>query len=686
MEHTFLNSLNNEQKEAATMLDGPILIIAGAGTGKTHTLTARVSYMLEQGIPGGNILLVTFTNKAAEEMKERILKETGGSGSDITACTFHSFCCTFLRSYMSYINRTSIWQALFGENDFQGILLKNDFRILSSAEQGDIMDFLRKEYISAKNKELEKKGESKLISKSVLTSKALLTLWSDYANEEIVHLKRLDTYIRQAFDDKDVADQATSILRAYARYKIVRNMVDYDDLLMYAWTILSASSGIRKKADAKYKYIMCDEYQDTNTIQDAILDLLSKDNKNLCVCGDDNQSIYRFRGARIENILSFKERYPDCHMVKLFRNYRSTQEILDLSNVMMHHATEGIQKDLKGQAHGEMPAIRCVMNDQDAASIIISDIAEAHRQGCPYKDFGILVRQSRQAATLETLLNYRNIPYKKFGGIKFLELSVVRDLLAYFQVIANPKDELAYLRIAKQFPELGNKRGADFAAAAICMDGEELKKKYRSEKIIHHRSVREIVDLLRDLKEMPYSEMMPFLFKDYQERQEAIIAEGSSDKKEELLESLHAGLEEAEPLLDIAKQYMDCSTFVEAIVLEQNVEPDDTEEDYVSISTVHSAKGLEYRCVYLLDTSDAFYSRNERGTEEDCEDLRVLYVALTRAKEQLTIFINETAPFYAAQEQSLTHHLIYDDVLECAHTDPEIPIAGNYGTAALKFA
>lgn len=681
-----LSSLNNEQREAVQTIDGPVLIIAGAGTGKTHTLTTRVSYMLQQGIAGENILLVTFTNKAANEMKERIKKQTDTEGDKITACTFHSFCCKFLRKYISLAQKTSIWEALFGEGgeSVAASLLGNNFRILSSAEQKDIMDLMRDEYIAIQNERREKKGLEKLASKNIIKSNKLLELWSGYANEECVRLKQLSTYIRQTISDTDLAEETIDILRAYVCYKAERNMTDYDDLLMFAWAILASCESVRTASDAKYKYVMCDEYQDTNTIQDAILDLLSKDNQNLCVCGDDNQSIYRFRGARIENILSFERRYPSCRVIKLVRNYRSTQEILDVSNAMMHHANEGIQKDLIGQSRGCKPSVKCTFNDSDAAEQIVQEIQVHHKDGGCYKDFGVLMRQSRQSAALEALFNAKKIPYKKFGGTKFFDLAVVRDLLAYFQVLANPKDELAYLRIAKQFPGLGSKRGSEFAGMAIRMSREEIKKKYKSNKLVFHRSVNEIIDLLDTLQGMLYQDMMPFLFEDYEKRQRQIILEGSSRMKEDRLEELKDGIEGALPLIDMAKNYSNYSSFIEELVLDQTVN-EEVEEDYVSISTVHSAKGLEYENVYLLDASDDFYSRNDPDSEEDREDLRVLYVALTRAKRKLTIFINRQAAFYSEREQSLSHHLLHDDVLDCADADEHIPGTQKRAFVPLRF-
>lgn len=670
MEQSYLESLNDEQRDAAVTLQGPVLIIAGAGTGKTHTLTARVMYMLNSGIEGRHILLVTFTNKAAEEMKDRIKKETGAAAEEITACTFHSLCAKFLRTYIIRLQATSIWQALL-DSPAPEEVPKGDFRILSGVEEKDIIDILRKEWLTGVNQKRTKKGLKKITAKDTLSSSELMDLYSRYANEDVVRFKKLGTFLRDEFMSRDTVEEAQEILEAYIQYKTKRNMLDYDDLMMFTWVILASCSNIRDRMEEHYSYVMCDEYQDTNTIQDAILDLLTKKNRNLCVVGDDNQSIYRFRGARIENILSFPKRFPECHTVKLIQNYRSTQEILDVSNTMMHHAAEGILKDLIGQTHGEVPDVVCVDDDEDAAKRIVADIEEAHYSGAPYRDFGILERQGRQSAELEALLNRHKIPYQKYGGIKFFELKIVRDLLAYLQVMANPKDELAYLRIAKQYPELGNKRGSEFAEKAVVQSYEELRKQYGS-KYVYHRSVRQILDRMEHLKNLPYDDLMPYLYQVYGKQQRELIENGASLNKKELLLELEKGLENAAPLLDMAKKFRSCAAFVESIALDQI----DTEEadDCVAISTIHSAKGLEYEQVYILNASEYFYSRNGEGSEEDREDLRVLYVALTRAKKLLHIFINRDAPAYCETEQALTHHLSHEDVLEHVEYDEDVPL------------
>ena len=332
---TYLNELNREQLEAATSIHGPLLILAGAGTGKTKTLVARTCHILDEGVDPTNILLVTFTNKAAGEMKKRICNAVGDQkGNKITACTFHSFCAQFLR----------LNAQLLGYNT-------STFTILSDDDAKEIVSMLT----NAKKKELQKNGR---YVKNFPTAGVIMNINSQSINDMIS--------IRNAIECEEKTEgfheETKEIIEQYIEYKKQRNMMDYDDLLLNTVLVLKNFDQVRKICSEKYQYIMCDEYQDTNRIQDALLELLASEHGNLAVVGDDNQSIYRFRGARIENILTFAERWKDCKVVVLVENYRSSEEILDFCNEVMGHALEGIKKNLHGQFHGEFPSMELYGN------------------------------------------------------------------------------------------------------------------------------------------------------------------------------------------------------------------------------------------------------------------------------------------------------------------------------------
>ena len=355
--------LNAEQKEAVLTINGPVRIIAGAGTGKTKTLVSRVANMLQKGISAENIMLLTFTNKAAGEMKLRIQNYIGNDRTrNLTACTFHSFCNRFLKQHAN----------LAGFNSHFTILDGGDCLDIISELSGEIKGKLKKN--SYEIKSFPKDREILAVNGTAISD--VRPLWNTVSGAECVN---------------GFTNEVYEILKGYAEYKARYNMMDYDDLLYFTVKILEENENIRKRMDERYQYIMVDEYQDTNVIQDKFLKLITKDYRNIAVVGDDNQSIYRFRGAHIENILEFKDRYPDCKDIVLVQNYRSTQEILDLSNRVMEHAVEGITKKLVGQKNGKRPDFIIANSQNEEAQKIISYIEDYHKQGIPYKDMSVLI-------------------------------------------------------------------------------------------------------------------------------------------------------------------------------------------------------------------------------------------------------------------------------------------------------
>ena len=637
MRNDYLNELNAEQREAATILEGPLLIIAGAGTGKTKTLTARTCALIDAGVNPENILLVTFTNKAAGEMKERICRAVGAeNGLGITACTFHSLCAKLLRlnaHLLGYDART--------------------FSIISDDDAKEILSMLA----SDKRKELERNG----ISARSFPSAATILNVSGTSINDMISVR--DAVMRNE-KTEGFRRETEEVIRDYAAYKKERNMMDYDDLLLNMDVILRNSEAVRRACSLKYRYVMCDEYQDTNVIQDDILDLLSSETGNLAVVGDDNQSIYRFRGARIENILSFEERHPGCRRVVLFENYRSTQEILDFCNAVMSHASEGIRKDLKGMRRGPKPEIVADGSKKEQAENVVASIEARRAEGVPYREMAVMARNSQATAYVESVLQKKGIPFAKYGGQKFFSKEIVRNLLAFLRAAASDKDEIAWYMVLKIFPLIGEERAKQYSAE-IAVEGAGALLKFERIRFKHYMSMQEAYDAVTRLRSMPLKEQLDELLGGYyRDVVTRFVNESrmSDENKAEKLDRLDDDLNEAQALYDLAEGYASAREFLDDMTLSfSNPEKDG---DQLNVTTIHSAKGLEYEDVYLLDPVEGTFPRCREGDEDDPEELRCLYVALTRAKTRLKVCVAKFGVKYGKPVQNkLSHHLAYDDVV-----------------------
>ena len=410
----YKKELNKEQYEAVMHDKGPALLLAGAGTGKTRTLIYRVAHLIESGVSPESILLLTFTNKAAAEMKERagkMLKEKCG----ITACTYHSFCVKMLRFYAS----------------FAGI--SPNFSIISSPDEADIIDIAKTE--------LNFQRLSNMPTGTVFASMLSTCVNKGISLEDLLTEQR---YWKFRQNEKKLL----ALKKEVARYKEEHNLLNYDDILLKFNSMLASYPNVAKKIEDTYQYIMVDEYQDTNALQDSIIKKIRKDNQNLMVVGDDMQSIYRFRGADVRNILSFPKRYAGCKVIYLIENYRSNQEILNLANHVMTNATEGYEKKLKAQFSSERLPEVCYVDDMKReAEFVLESIKKQHMKGIPYKEICVLYRNSYQSYELEVLLNKEGLDFEKYGGIRFLDRAHIKDVLAFLRIYTNPSDELAWFRI-----------------------------------------------------------------------------------------------------------------------------------------------------------------------------------------------------------------------------------------------
>ena len=607
--------LNKFQYEAVMHDIGPALLLAGAGTGKTRTLIYRVAHLIESGVSPESILLLTFTNKAANEMKERaekMLKEKCG----ITACTYHSFCVKMLRFY----------------GKMAGI--SPDFTIISGPDEADIIDIIKSELNFQKLKNMPSASVfASMLSTCVnkrLTLEELLKeqkYWRFRQNERKLLLLREET----------------------KKYKEEHNLFNYDDILLKFDQMLTDYSNIARRIEDTYRYIMVDEYQDTNTLQDSIIRKIRTKNTNLMVVGDDMQSIYKFRGADVQNILSFPKRYTDCKVIYLTENYRSSQEILNLANHVMTNATEGYQKNLRAQfSSQELPKVYSVNDTKTEAEFVLNRIKAKHAEGIPYNDICVLYRNSFQSYELEVLLNKAGLDFEKYGGIRFLDRAHIKDVLAFLRIYTNPSDELAWFRILQLHIGIGKVYARNISRKCLEYGPEYLiddchkRKKYG----VH---IRKLYDEIQSWEGKEFLEILKSSCAYYVKTLENTIRNKKVDSesdREESLQDLERNKEDITILQEMAKDYDSALAFLDATTLDAT-KSKENEEDKLVLSTIHSVKGLEYDTVILLDCIDEILpSARYIGSPEDNEDVRCMYVAVTRAKNTLYMMVPKIALKY----------------------------------------
>lgn len=600
--------LNKFQYEAVMHDKGPALLLAGAGTGKTRTLIYRVAHLIESGVSPESILLLTFTNKAANEMKERaekMLKEKCG----ITACTYHSFCVKMLRFY----------------GKMAGI--SPDFTIISGPDEADIIDIVKSELNFQKLKNMPSASVfASMLSTCVnkrLTLEELLKeqkYWRFRQNERKLLLLREET----------------------KKYKEEHNLFNYDDILLKFDQMLTDYSNIARRIEDTYRYIMVDEYQDTNTLQDSIIRKIRTKNTNLMVVGDDMQSIYKFRGADVQNILSFPKRYTDCKVIYLTENYRSSQEILNLANHVMTNATEGYQKNLRAQfSSQELPKVYGVNDTKTEAEFVLNRIKAKRAEGIPYNDICVLYRNSFQSYELEVLLNKAGLDFEKYGGIRFLDRAHIKDILAFLKIYSNPHDQLSWFRILQLHIGVGKVYAKNISEKCLENGPEHLINECHS-----RRKYRVYLKKL-------YEEIMSWEDKDFLQilnsccayytavREETIKNQkvDSESTREESLQDLKKDKEDIEILVNMAKDYDSVLDFLDAMTLDA-AKSKENAEDKLILSTIHSVKGLEFDTIILLDcVDDILPSTMYIGSPEDNEDVRCMYVAVTRAKNTLYMIV-----------------------------------------------
>ena len=597
--------LNPEQAAAATFNEGPLLIIAGAGTGKTRTLVYRVAHLIETGVPAERILLVTFTRRAAQEMLQRAERLVGSASRHVAGGTFHATGHRLLRR--------------FGPS--AGI--PADFTIMDQGDAEDLMQLSRASLgLGEKKKRFPKK-------------ETLHHIYSRHVNTEIA----VDEILREEFPP--FVDYREDIARVFADYttrKGDRNLVDYDDLLLFWGAMLDTDPALADRIAGLYDHILVDEYQDTNVLQARVLQAMCRGHRNISVVGDDAQSIYSFRGASYRNILDFPREFPGTTMVALEQNYRSTQPILDATNALISRAEERFTKNLWTRREGgEKPWLVSVQDEGQQTRFVVERILELHEEGTPLREMAVLFRAGYMSADLEIELTNRKIPFEKWGGLKFLEAAHVKDVLAFLRILENPRDEVSWFRILLLLPGIGEMT-ARAAIAAMAADAWDARAFARWTPPPRAKASHDTLGIL--LAQLAGDDAADGVGRDL-----ARIRAVYDDILRERYDRVEPRLADLDQLQVIAGGYPARGAFLSALALEPPQATQDLaggttdEDDALILSTVHSAKGKEWDAVFLIWAVDGFFpmARAMNDADELEEERRLMYVAMTRARDHLAV-------------------------------------------------
>ena len=664
------DTLNEPQREAVLHTDGPLLILAGAGSGKTRVLTHRIAYLIdERGVNPWNILAITFTNKAAEEMRQRVDSLVSFGAESIWVSTFHSACVRILRRFidrLGYDNRFTIY-----DTDDQKTLMK---------------EVCRKVDIDTK----------------VYKERNLLAAVSSAKNEMILP----DEFELNAGGDFGQLKIA-KVYREYEAQLKANNALDFDDLLVKTVQLLETQPDVLEYYQERFRYIMVDEYQDTNTVQFRLVRLLAGKYRNLCVVGDDDQSIYKFRGANIRNILDFEHEFPDAHVVRLEQNYRSTGNILNAANGVIRNNRNRKEKTLwTDNGDGEKIQLRQFDTAFDEAEYIAEDIKKEVQEGASYNDSAVLYRTNAQSRLFEEKFIAMNIPYKIVGGINFYARREIKDLLAYLKTVDNGQDDLAVRRIINvpkrgiglttinRIQESADERGIGFYEALLAPDlipgvGRSASKLDSFAALIEYfkgqTEKESITDLLREIIEKTgYVESL--------EAEDKVEAESRIENIDELVNKAAAYEEDCQDRGEEAS----LSGFLEEVALVADIDSLDEDQDYLVLMTLHSAKGLEFPHVYLAGMEDGLFPSYMTITSDDNEDLeeerRLCYVGITRAEEKLTLTCARRRMVWGETQFNKMSRFIKEIPMELIDTGnrkieegTQIPVQNTYSHAKEAF-
>jgi DNA helicase II / ATP-dependent DNA helicase PcrA len=607
----YSTALNPAQLEAVTSIKGPVLVIAGAGSGKTRVIVYRVAFLIENGVPPQEIVLLTFTRRAAAEMLGRVQQLLlENPVQNIFGGTFHSFANYVLRKYANMLQ------------------LQSNFTIIDTEDSADTIDLIRSELKEIKaDKAFPKKNRIQEIISSA-------------RNRNLT----IQQVIEKDFTGlNDYVGALVMINQAYERYKKICNIFDYDDLMDVLRNSLRDHAAFRTSLQQEYKYIMVDEYQDTNVIQKEIVELMAGEQRNVMIVGDDAQSIYSFRGANYENILRFPQKYPDCRVVKIEENYRSNQQLLDFTNDIIRNARIGYKKKLYSNIKREgMPFVSKFYDQQSEAEFIVNKILEYREKGIALNQVAILVRAFWHARYIETELNRRGIPYIAVGGLAFNERRHIKDIISYLRIVQNPYDAVAWHRVLKYLPGVG------------LVTARKIIEKINAEKQLNIRSfessrfyegLRDLTDMLNRAGKTGLS--VAHVIGIIREYYTHILQATENDYQIRLLD--------IDVLSDLSHKYDNLTKFLTDFALDPPSKKfgdrtipliDEGEDKPLTISTIHSAKGLEWYGVIIPHALDGLLPsvRAMKNLEELEEERRLFYVACSRAKQELII----TMPSYVS--------------------------------------
>ena len=604
------DTLNPMQREAVFTTEGPLLVLAGAGSGKTRALTHRVAYLIEEkGVKPWNILAITFTNKAAGEMRERVNQLVDFGADSVWVSTFHSLCVRILRRFIENLGYTT------------------DFSIYDSDDTKTLMKQIFKD--------LE-------VNQKVLKERGVLGVISSAKNEMISP----EEFLLSAKADGDSRLQRIGELyMEYQKRLKKNNALDFDDLLVKTVELFQAKQEVLEYYQDRFRYIMVDEYQDTNTVQFKLVSLLAAKYRNICVVGDDDQSIYRFRGANIKNILSFEETFPGAKVIKLEQNYRSTKMILDSANEVIKNNAGRKDKTLWTENEvGERPVFREFGSSFDEAEWVVRDIV---KKGGPWKDYAILYRTNAQSRLFEEKCIAYNLPYRLVGGVNFYQRKEIKDILCYLKTIANGRDDLAVQRIIN-VPKRGIGAMSVARVNMFAMENDmsfyEALERVQAVPGIGKAALKigVFTDQIGEFRKMLREE------KTIKDVIEAVLEKTGyrEELKEEGEVEAESRLENIEELINKAVSYWESadepslSEFLEEVALVADIDSMDESEDRIILMTLHSAKGLEFPYVYLVGMEDGLFPSMMslmEGPEALEEERRLCYVGITRAEKRLTL-------------------------------------------------
>jgi len=649
--------LNPQQVEAVKNIDGPLLVIAGAGSGKTRVLTYRIAYLVNQkNVDPFSILAITFTNKAAREMKKRVVELVGRVGEHMWVSTFHSFCARFLRSEIHNLGMSRNYVIYDGDDSVK--------------------------LISRIAKEMD-------IDIKKITPRAIKSVISDAKN----HLIDFETYDRKASDYLEKI--AAKVYSTYQERLLKANALDFDDLLVFTVDILNLFPEVRKRYQDKFKYLLVDEFQDTNMAQNEIVMLIGGGHKRICVVGDDDQSIYSWRGAKISNITEFDRQFKNVSVIKLEQNYRSTQNILDAANAVIKNNENRRPKKLWTEnSKGERVSKYIASDEKVEVSFVVNIIKEyIKKKNRKYRDFAIFYRTNAQSRTVEEQLVRQNIPYKIFGGLRFYDRMEIKDMLAYMKVISNPKDVVSLIRIVNvprrkigkttisTIERYAQRNNMTFCEAFYQIDGipplsnsvkaringfislmaelrshaadnpvdevlKEIWERTGYMKGLEQEETIESMNRIENLKELhtvteEFDEKASLI---ESARAEGFILEGNMGASERTAESPGTGQADTEQ----ASNFSRLDDFLEEVSLLTDLDNYDGDADSLVLMTLHNAKGLEFPIVFIIGMEEGIFphSRSMGDLEEIEEERRLCYVGITRAMEKVFLTSAQTHRIY----------------------------------------